>query len=84
MRYDTLEDVRLLFNSPRPVKYVASFDVADGYHHFQIASAFWRYFGFHVDKEFFWAKTLPFGWNQSPHYFVHLFNIFVRWLKAPM
>lgn len=29
------------------------------------------------------SKVLPFGWNQSPFFFVRLLNIFLDWLKNP-
>lgn len=63
VHYDSLDDVRMLFGSTRPVRSLASIDVSDGYHHFLINSDFARYFAFHIEGEYFQANTLPFGWN---------------------
>jgi hypothetical protein len=37
-----------------------------------------------VNNKFYEACTLPFGWNQSPYFFIRLVSLFIDWLKNPM
>lgn len=37
-----------------------------------------------MDGDLFECGALPFGWSQSPHFFVKLLSAFVDWLKDPM
>lgn len=66
------------------MRYLASLDIKDGYHHFAIHESFRKFFQFCVNGTYYEALTLPFGWNQSPHFFVALANIFFNWLKNPL
>lgn len=63
VRFDSIEDVKLLFNGDKKVRSVASLDVKDGYHHFAINHLFREFFAFHLDGAFYEAACLPFGWN---------------------
>ena len=48
VKYDSVHDVKHLFSSDKPVRFLGAIDIADGYHHFGIAPACQKFFQFQV------------------------------------
>ena len=41
-----------------------------------------KYFTFDLNGRLFQAAALPFGFNQSPHYFTQLVSVWTKWMRS--
>ena len=78
-----LEDMKVVANVYSRGDYLVTFDLKSGYHHIEIAKAYWKYLGFSWvgkggDRRWFVFRVLPFGLSTAPYIFTKVTRVLLR------
>lgn len=77
------ENLRLLQRIAKQGDWCFAVDLQDGYHHLAVRNEHKHYFTFNLEGELFCCPVLPFGWCNSPYYFVKFMRPFVQHMRSP-